>query len=160
MSFQARAYTRALKRYDKDLFCAPNNQHVLCVFRKHKRFVPVVVSDDFKLLNLIEDKQFVFSLTDTWTLSGKPRAWGIDRVLDRLREIDLHARERLIEEMDALNERVDESKSRDISNELEAFASDYRGAFKKATDDILIHSLSKDEPRKRMKEKRIKNGNY
>lgn len=156
MSFQALAYTRAVKRYSSDLFCAPNNQGVLCIFRKIKRYVPAYVSDDFKLLNLIEDKQFVFSLTDTWSLNGQPRAWGIDQVVDRLREIDTWARERFFEEMEAQNERVQKSKDRAISNELEAIASESRREFAKATNDILIHSLSKDEPRKRLKDRSIK----
>lgn len=160
MSFQARAYTRAVKRYDRDLYCDKNRMGVLCIFRRVKRYIPVVEAKDFKLLNLAEDKQLVFSLTDTWTAQGKPRAWGVDIVLDRLREIDLQARERLIEEMDAANERVDQSLERDRRNKFEAFASDFRHIVKKETDDILIHSLSKDEPNKRLRDRRIKNGNY
>lgn len=150
------SYTRAVKSYERNLFCAPNLQGVLCIFRNSKRFVPVCVTDDFKLLNLVVDKQFVFALTDTWFPNGVPRVWGIDRVLDRLREHDLQARERFFEEMDAQNERVQKSKDRAISNELEAIASEYRRDFAKATNDILIHSLSKDEPRKRLKDRSIK----
>lgn len=159
MSFQARAYTRALKRYDKDLFCAPNLDHVLCVFRKHKRFVPVCVSEDFKLMNLIVDKQYVFSLTEDWTLKTKPRAWGIDFVINKLHEIDLQVHERLLDEIEHQNEKVDESKERSFMNEAEAFWADNRRAFAKATDEILVHSLSKDEPKKRLKDRSIKNGN-
>ena len=156
MSYQALAYTRAVKRYSKDLYCAPNLSGTLCIFRNAKRFVPVCVTDDFKLLNLVIDKQLVFAMTDTWSPSGTPRAWGIDVVLDRLKEHDLQARERFFEELEAENERVRKSKDRAISNELEAFASEYRREFAKATNDILIHSLSKDEPRKRIKDRSIK----
>lgn len=159
MSFEARKYTRALKRYDQDLFCAHNMDHVLCVFRKHKRYLPVCVTDGFKLMNLTVDKQYVFSLTEDWTLKSKPRAWGVDFVLNHLREIDFFANEALVDEIERKNEQVDKSKERHFQNEAEAFWSDNRRAFAKATDHILTHSLSKDEPRKRLKDRSIKNGN-
>lgn len=160
MSYLARAYTRALKRYDKDLFCAHNIDHVLCVFRKVKRFVSVSESPGFKFLNLSVDKQYIFSLTEDWTLKTKPRTWGIDFVLNRLHEIDLQVHEHLLDEVESQNEKIDKSKERDFDNEMEAFWADNRKGFQKATDDILIHSLSKDEPRKRLKDRSIKNGNY
>jgi len=156
------SYNYYLKKYDRDLFAGRTKDGVLCVLRKVKRYEPVVVADDFKLLNLVECKQFVFALTDTWTLAGQPRSWGIDRVLDRLREIDCQANERLIEEMDAANERADESKKREFRNEAEAFWLDHRKEFIKAVDSVYgtITSLSKDEPKKRLKDRSKNNGNY
>ena len=150
------SYTKFLRRYDKDLFCDHNRNGILCVFRKWKRFEPVCVDDNFKILNLITDKQFVCALTENWTLSTKPRQWGIDHVLTKIRQMDLQANERLFEEMDQQNEKVDESEKRSFRNEAEAFWSDNRRAFAKATDGILTHSLSKDEPRKRLRDRRNK----
>lgn len=159
MSLFLKSYTRALKGYDRDLFAGLNRDGVACVFRKHKHYEPVCEDDGFRLLNLKEGKQFVFALTDNWNLSGQPRNWGIDFVLNRIREIDALANERMFEEMDAKNESVDQSKQRGLKNEMEAFWSHERRRFAKSTDDILTHSLSKDEPRKRLKDRRIKNGN-
>lgn len=160
MSYLLSAYTRHLKGYDRDLFAARNLDGIPCVFRKWKRFEPVVEADGFKLAALVEDKQFVFALTDTWTARGVPRDWGIDDVLNRIKKIDRQANERLFEELDQQNEKVDQSKKRHLKNEMEAFWIDQRRAFAKATDDILTHSLSKDEPRKRLKDRSIKNGNF
>ncbi len=156
------SYTRVLKRHDKDLFAKRNQDGVMCVFRKNKRFEPVVVSQGFKLLNLVEGIQFIFSLTENWTLSTKPRQWGIDRVLERIREIDGWENERFFEEMDEHNERVDQSKRREFRNEAEAFFADNRREFAKGVDEIVgcTHTLSKDERRKRLKDRSIKNGNY
>lgn len=156
------SYTKALKRYDKDLFARRNQDGVLCVFRKQKRFEPVVVSDTFKFLNLIEGIQYIFSLTENWTLSTKPRQWGIDRVLERIREIDGWENERMFDEIDRKNEAVDKSKERSFRNETEAFFADHRSEFVKTFDENMgcIHSLSKDEPKKRLKDRSIKNGNY
>lgn len=154
------SYTRALKRYDRDLFAGHNMDGVMCVFRKFKRFEPVCEWRGGQLFNLKEAKQFVFSLTDNWNLSGQPRQWGIDFVLNRIKEIDALANERFFDELDAHNEKIDESKKRGMKNEMEAFWSHERRRFAKATDDILTHSLSKDEKRKRLKDRSIKNGNY
>lgn len=154
------SYTRALKRHDRDLFAGLTKDGMPCVFRRVKRFVPIYVDEGFKFLDLIEDKQLIMALTDNWTMRGRPRAWGIDFVLDRIKEIDTQANERLFEEIDRKNETVDESHRRQFRNEAEAFWSDNRRAFVKATDDILIHSLSKDEPKKRLKDRSIRNGNY
>jgi len=114
--------------------------------------------DDFKLLNLREDKQFIFALTDNWLASGKPRDWGIDFVLQKIKSIDALANERFLEEIDAENERIEKSRARSLKNEMEAFWSHERRRFAKATDGILTHSLSKDEPKKRLKDRSIKNG--
>jgi hypothetical protein len=129
------------------------------VFRKVKRFVPVCENEGFRLLNLTEDKQYVFALTDNWTLSGKPINWGIDDVLGRIKKLDCWANKNLFEELDAENEKVDERKRRDLRNEMDAFWSHERDRFKTATSDILTHSLSKDNPRKRLQDRSIKNGN-
>jgi hypothetical protein len=154
------SYTKALRRYDRDLFVERTKDGALCVFRKVKRYKPVCVSEGFRLMNLTECKEFVFALTDNWTLSGRPVEWGIDRVISRLQQHDAWENERFFEELDRENEKVDESRRRALKNEAEAFWSDNRRAFQRATDDILTHSLSKDEPKKRLKDRSIKNGNY
>lgn len=160
MSVFLSSYSKALRSYDRELFAGRTRDGIPCVFRRHKRFVPVIEWEGGKLSTLIEDKQFVFALTDNWTARGVPRDWGIDFVLNRIREVDLEANERLFEEMDRMNEKVDESKARSLRNEMEGFWSHERRRFAKATDDILTHSLSKDEPRKRKKDRSIRNGNY
>lgn len=156
------SYTRVLKRYDKDLFVKHNRDGVMCVFRKHKRYEPVCVDDNFKILNLITDKQYVCALTENWTLSTKPRQWGIDHVLNKIRQMDLQLNEHLLAELDAHNEKVDESEKRSFRNETEAFFADNRSQFVKTFDENfgLTHSMSKDEPRKRLKDRSKNNGNH
>ncbi len=160
MSLFLSAYTKALRSYDRDLFAGRTKDGVPCVFRKAKRFEPVWVTDDFKLLNLIESKQFVFAITDNWMATGTPRDWGIDDVLDKVKKSDALANQALFDEMDAHNEKVDQIKKKDTRNDIESFWIDERKRFAKATDDILTHSLSKDEPKRRLKDRSIKNGNY
>ena len=151
------SYTRSLKRYDSDLYAGRTKDGLPCVFRKYKRYEYVCEFEDTKLFNLKDDHQFVFALTDNWTAGGKPREWGIDFVLEKVKAMDAQANERFFEEMDAHNEKVDASRQRGLKNEMEAFWSHERRRFAKATDDILTHSLPKDEKRKRLKDRSIKN---
>lgn len=160
MAFSAQEITRAVRRYDRELFCAQSPAaDMLCIYRKTKRYVVVCDEPEFRLLNLVSGKEFVLALTDTWSRKGIRRDWGIDMILEKIRSMDLAHNARLIEEFERAEERAKESKERAFTNELEAWASDSRRAFAKATDDILVHSLSKDEPTKRRKDRSIKNGN-
>ncbi len=107
-------------------------------------------------MNLGEGKEFCFAVTDTWKANGRPIDWGIDDVVGRIQKMDFLANKDLFEQMDAENERVDAIRRKDLRNEMEAFWSHERRRFAKATDDILVHSLSKDEKRKRLKDRSIK----
>lgn len=133
-------YNRHLRSYDPCLFVDRNDSGVLCVFKKEAT-----------------GKSYVFALTDTWSLNGRSIPLGIDRVLDHVRRIDRTQRDMMaLEEADALNEKVDQSKKRHMKNEIEAFVKDSRRAFAKATDGILTHSLDKSETKRRLKDRRIK----
>jgi hypothetical protein len=150
-------YTKNLKSYDSDLYAGRTKDGLPCVFRKYKRYEYVCELGDTALFNLKDDHQFVFALTDNWTAGGKPREWGIDFVMNKIKAMDAQANARFFEEMEEHNEKIDISKKRHLKNEMEAFWSHERRRFAKATDGILTHSLSKDEKRKRLKDRSIKN---
>ncbi len=154
----ARAYTRALKSYDTDLFASRTRDGVLAVFRKHTRYEYFGYVDELggNLFYPIDGKQLIFPLTDNWMMSGNPRSWGIDIVVDKIRQGDARANEALFDEMDAHNERIELSEKRSMNNEIESFWKHERRRFAKATDDVLTHSLSKDEPKRRLKDRSIK----
>lgn len=151
--------TKALKIYDPELFAGQTKDGVPCVFRRTKRWEPAYEGEDFTLRTLVEGKQLVFALTDTWTVMGTPRFWGFDTVLGRVQKLDAWANKNFFEELDAENDKVDERSRRALKNEMEAFWSDERERFKKATGDILTHSMSKDNKRQKNLDRSIKNGN-
>ena len=154
------SYTRALKRYDPDLYADRTRDGVACVFRKVKRYFPVTEWEGGKLLDLRADKQLIFAITDNWSMHGTPRNWGIDDVLGHVKEIDAIANAKLFDEMDEQNEKVDLANRRSLRGEIEGFMSYERRRFAKTFDANLglTHSISKDEPRKRLKDRSIKNG--
>ncbi len=150
------AYTRALKKYDRDLYAGYTMDGVPCVFRKHKRYEPTCEIDGVPLFSLIVSKQYVFALTHNWSALGRPRDWGIDDVVGHVQEIDYLANQRLFEEMDAKNEAKEKQAKKTLKGNVEDFWRDERRAFAKATSDILTHSMDKTERRRRMADKRIK----
>jgi hypothetical protein len=68
----------------------------------------------------------------------------------------VRAFQKLFDEMDEANERLDQIKRKDLRNEMEGFWSYERRRFAKTFDDVLTHSMSHDEPRKRIKDRSIK----
>lgn len=162
MSLYAKSYEHALKRYDRDLFVARNPNGVLCVFRHSKRFTPVCETENFKLLNLSNCVEYVFAITDTWGASGKERDYGIDDLLNHIQKIDSLANAKFIEEIDAQNDAVDKARDRHLKNEMEGMLAYEKKRFQRAFDEIapISGSMSMDEPKKRLKERSIKNGNY
>jgi len=84
---------------------------------------------------------YVFSLTDTWTINGEPRDWGIDPVLNRLRAHDLAHNPDLFKQLEQSQEKREKSKRRDFSNSVESFMYDFRDQFAKATNEINTSPL-------------------
>ena len=86
----------------------------------------------------------VFSLSEDWTLRTPPRNWGIDKVLNRIRECDLWNADSPVSNIQKQQEKVDESAERARKNTFEAVASEYRSTFKKAFSEINTSTLDKN----------------
>lgn len=157
----AKTYTSYLRNYDRDLYASRNRDGVICVYRRGRRFEPVLDSDELTLYATVESPEYLFALTETWKTNAAPRQWGIDRVLERVREIDVFQNPEHLEKIERENSKVDESKSRDFRNQTEAMLLDNKRSLQKAFSDINTSTLSKDDARRRRKEtgKEIKYGN-
>lgn len=151
---------RAVKRYDRKLYVDLNTQGIPCVFRRTKLFVPIIDEGEFKLYNLVPSKDYVMALTEDWSPRTKVREWGIDFVLNRLRDIDLAHNKNLIEEIDRKNEEIDKSNRRHLRSEAEAFFSDHREIMKRQFKDINTSTLDKTDHKQKLRDRRIKDGNY
>lgn len=86
---------------------------------------------------------FIFSLTDNWTLNGRPVDWGIDVVLNRVKACDLWRDWNVGDETIQANEKESESRERQLKNSVESFLSEFRGQFAKATDGINTSTVEK-----------------
>ena len=158
MDGYVRKYNQALKRYDAELYAQRHASGAVVVMQKGYRYIPYEVGSEVVHV-LSSSPTYVFALTDNWTTQGNPIDLGIDRVLDKVRECDYRKRENLIKELEETEEKANQTKRRDVRNNAEAFFSDQRSRFKKATGDILTHSMAKVET-KAQKNRRLKDGNH
>lgn len=159
----AQEITRALKRHDRDLFCQFSPVHGCdVVYRRSRRLERVWETAEFSLSVPRETKEYVLALTSDWNHTSEPRAWGLDRILEKIRSMDHALNSQLFEEFEERERQLKKSKRRHLDNEVEAWAKDSRRAFGKMADESFgcVHSLDKSEQKRRKRDRRIKDGDY
>ncbi len=95
--------------------------------------------------------KLVMSLTDNWSSSGSPRLWGIEPILMRLREIDMSANERALENIRKDREKNAGIAKKDMKNKIEDGLREQRPQFAKAFEHINTSSLNKKYDKRRIK---------
>lgn len=153
-TWRERQITRAVQGYDTELYAKKGYEDRIDIFRKVYRY-ETYDCGEFLLTRAVEEPYRVFSLTDTWTPWGKPREWGIEPILARLRSIDLWKRD-VGGEVIAANEKIKESQDRSRKNELEAFLYDNKRVFQRALDGVNTSILDKRTDRRYRDEKKLK----
>jgi hypothetical protein len=139
--------TRGIRHYDRELYAGLSLHGVPCIFRRTKTVERHEV-DECVIFKIIDQPHFVFALTDTWTIKGTPVDWGLEPILARLKECDLHKRDiaKEIEEQDA---KVEQAKSRALRNDAEAFFSDERRRMAKSWNDLNLATVKSDKHHRR-----------
>lgn len=135
---RAEVISSYLRKFDPLLFCEKSEDGKLCIYRKDQRIETYDV-DGFVIHFVRPAPYLVLALTDTWNLFGKSRDWGIEPILNRLRECDLWSRDLAKESMESI-ERSNASKDRDVDNHIESYLKDIRKPFANATNDIVVGS--------------------
>lgn len=137
MDGRVREITRAVKRYDWCLFAQRERNGAIHLYRRSHN-------------NSAASPHFVFALTDNWLASGKPREWGIEVILARLKAIDLWKDETVVDRIERDLEKAEQSKEREFKNNVEAFLKDFRRQFARTTNDINVSQLAKVDPRAKL----------
>jgi hypothetical protein len=133
MDSRARDVHNAVKAYDRELIAQREQNGVIHIYRKP----PGSASEIF----------FVMALTDNWSAQGKPVPWGLEVICARLRAMDLWKSETEVDRIQIAREKEAEISRKDFRNNIEAFLSEFRRGFAKATNDINTSSLSKYDKR-------------
>lgn len=120
---------KALRNYDECLYIQESHAGRYDLYRKSKFGC--------------NPPNFIFSITDDWTVSGRPVEWGIDNILNRLKAHDLWRDDKFVENYIKEHEKDEESKARDRRNSIEAFMYDFRRQFARATDSVNTSTLPK-----------------
>lgn len=137
--------TRHLRKHDLKLYCE-RREGKLCVMRESTKVESYDV-DGTTIHFVVSTPFFIMALTRDWKLKSPPVDWGMLPIMRRIKEIDLWNRD-LAEESIRQTEKDTERSQRHLSNETEAFVKDFRGAFKRATNDVNTSTLSKKDKRK------------
>jgi hypothetical protein len=126
--------TRAVRRYDKELFAKKLREPFgsIGVYRKDK-----------------SGPSFVFALTENWTINAPPREWGIEPVIARLRAMDLWTVETAFDRFDRQEKKSEEQKERNRKHNVESFLHEFRGEFKKTFAGVNTSLMNKIDRRKR-----------
>lgn len=149
---RAEAITRAVKTYDRELYCERNKEGKLCIFRKSIRWESFQLEDNVVLRVARPAPHLVFTLTDNWRPQGRPVNWGVLPILAHLRECDLHNRD-IVSELEKQDDKHREACARESRNQAEAFASEFRSDFKKAFADVNTSNFKKVERKRKDEEK-------
>lgn len=152
---RANQITRALKRFDRELYCAESGEGKLCVYRNSTRWETYQLDKDSYLRIAQPTPFFIFALTDDWKYTGRRVDRGILPILERLRMSDLQKRDMMREYIEAYEKNEAASQKKRLS-ETEDFFKEIRPQFKKATSDINTSGLAKRD-RRRIDELKIKN---
>lgn len=141
--------TRAIQAHDSKLYCAMQNG-IRCVFRDARRD-EVFEIDGVTVINVKPAPHLIFPLTDNFRMTGRPVDWGLEPIMQKLRESDSWSRD-VVGDVLKQEEKSYESKERARDNLIEDFARDARPVIAKATSDVLVHNMPKIDRR------RIKDG--
>lgn len=127
-SYQKRL-NQTVRQYDSNLFVQETHAGRTDLYRKTSHNT--------------EPPHFIFSLTDSWTAQGRPIEYGTEVVMQRIKANDLWRDDKFVENYIASCEKRQESKDRDLKNNIESFLYDFRSQFHKATSDINTSGLKK-----------------
>ena len=129
MGVRSKTLTKHLSEYDRDLYAVEHKPPRVDVYRKSQLGC--------------NPPNYLFSLTDTWTSSGKPIEYGIEVVMNRVKAHDLWRDDNFVEHWIKEHEQEEESKARDFRNSIEGFLYDFRRDFKKAFSDVNTSNMDK-----------------
>ncbi len=154
MDWRAQQITKAIKRYDRELYAEKGVEDRIDIFRRTMVSVPYDFGD-FRIVAFKEEPYRVFCLTDNWRPWGKPVEWGIEPILAKIKASDLWQRD-IVKDVNKSNEKIDASEDRSKKNEIEAFVKDFRPQFARAFDDVNTANLSKRNDRRFKDDRKIK----
>lgn len=154
MYLRAQSLTKDLKQYDRDLYCevVVNREGVpqIQVRRMVNRFEVVWLDNETYIYALRRSGDYLFSLTENWTVKADPVDWGFLPIINKIRSMDRWNRGGvdLFEEMQKENERIEASEERGRKNLMEEWAREMHPIFKKATSDINTAGMKETRPKK------------
>lgn len=150
---QSRYISRLVRKYDRDLTAKRSGSGSIVVLRKAHRVELVSEIEDQKVYFVRDSRQFVFALTENWATTGRPRQWGGEVVLQRLRKHDCQANEALFSDLEKAEKDKEDSRKRNMKNKTEDWLSEKHSVFKESFKDVRTSNMNMNENKRRTYEK-------
>lgn len=129
---RAERLTQAVMTYDKALYVIQTSSGCYQVWRKE-----FPKDWDGLTFSARSEKQFILALTNDWTLTGTPVEWGIDPLLNKLKEMDAWRDDSYYGQMVKERETNEANKHRRFKNNVRAMALDIRKDVAKVSNDYI-----------------------
>jgi len=142
MDSRVRFINKVIKGHDSELFAKRVAERII-VYRNAYRWGKPYKIDTGFLRSLEFTPQFVLALTDDWQFNGKPRDWGWEPIRKRLKDMDWWENEQFLEELEAEEKAIEESKNKDVKNNIESFMYDQHSSIKKSWSDVNTANMTK-----------------
>ncbi len=142
--WRAHRFTQEVQNHDKGLFAKRVNG-VIQVWRMADHWGSADIDESG---NNSRPTQFVLALTDSWQPGGIPTDWGIEPVMARILEMDLHLKVSFLDDLRKQRDRAKEIRDQSKRNDIRARAADMRKEFAQATNEINTSNLEKVDRRR------------
>lgn len=129
---RAERLTQAVRSYDSALYVIQASTGAYQVWRKE-----FPKDWDGLTFSARSEKQFILALTNDWTLNGTPVEWGIDPLLNKLKEMDAWRDDSYYGQMVKERDINEANKHRRFKNNVRAMALDVRKEVAKASNDYI-----------------------
>jgi len=149
---RSRQITQEIQHVDRELYCVRDQNGMRHIMRKSVKPVHYEWNDSDTLTVLVDNPEHIMSLTDTWTMVGRPVDWGTIPIVKKLREIDTWNSEAPVNHLEDGWNQVEEAKRRDFRNETEAFLKEFRPQFAKAFNDVRTANMDMKQDKRRIKD--------
>jgi len=144
--------TRHAKRYDKDLIVKRLDDGKLYCMRNTIKWDSYLIDGQvFHCSQVLAVP--VFAITSDWTSRGFPIDCGVERLMCRLKEIDTHRSEEIINRINNDYHEAMESKEKLEDHNREAFCKEVQTAVKLDFKDFSVSSMKTVDPRVKLEKK-------
>jgi hypothetical protein len=146
MDWKVIRLTQTLSQYDRSLFAQKTASGMIQVWRKADKWNAADLC--YEETESSQPMQFIFALTDDWTLTGKVVDWGIEPVMHHVYELDTWSKISFLDDIRKQRDRAKSVRQQSQRNEIRARAYDMRKEFSEATNEINTSTLEKVDNRR------------
>ena len=124
----------------------------LCIFRESQRVETYHL--DGNVLHFVRpSSHLIFALTDNWKVTGQEVDWGLEPIMQKLKQNDLWNRD-IVADVERRFEEVEKSKDRERLGQTEDFMREFVRDFKTTFEDVNTANLSKVPKNHKVKTKK------